>query len=201
MRLTRPSNTTLIRVAVVVAAVSAVAWRLLLATPDGFDRPIVLASGRDDHGLLANPTVDLLDAPSGQVVGSVADGTLVEVLATEATWLRVRALTADGITGWVDDFHLRGTAHLVGEPPACPVATYGDDGASVYAAVPPSTQVELFDHHRTPDGAWVGVRPLGEEEIVLVPEDVVQELPGPAPVPGTACQTITPVPTARPHEH
>ena len=74
-------------------------------------QPIVLLSGRDDHGLLAQPFVTLTDAPdSRRPVGRVHDGTFMRVLEQRGTWLRVQAITAPHVEGWVDDFYLRGRA-------------------------------------------------------------------------------------------
>src|SRR5437868_8771971 len=74
-------------------------------------QPIVLLSGRDDHGLLAQPFVTLADAPDSQrPVGRVHDGTFMRVLEQRGTWLRVQAIAAPQIEGWVDDFYLRGRA-------------------------------------------------------------------------------------------
>lgn len=82
---------------------------------------LVLVSGRDDHGMVAEEQVPVYDAPDGhRVVGRVADATLARVLETDGTWLHVR--TAEGahrVTGWVDDFFLRGELRLVGPAPSC----------------------------------------------------------------------------------
>lgn len=84
------------------------------------DRRLVMVSGRDDHGLLADEKVALYDGPgSGHVVAELPDATLLHVTATDGTWQHV--LTAEGpsIGGWVDDFYLRGELRLVGGPPTC----------------------------------------------------------------------------------
>lgn len=73
--------------------------------------PIVLLSGRDDHGLLAQPFVTLAAAPnSPQPLGRVRDGTFMRVLEQRGTWMQVQMLAAPYQTGWVDDFYLRGRA-------------------------------------------------------------------------------------------
>ena len=85
--------------------------------PDG---RLVMVSGRDDHGLLAQEAVALYDAPGGSdPAGEVADGTLVHVTRIEGSWLRVTTAEGPAAAGWVDDYFLRGEVRLVGEAPAC----------------------------------------------------------------------------------
>lgn len=88
---------------------------------------LVLVSGRDDHGMVAEERVPVYDAPDGHhVVGQVADATLARVLETDGTWLHVQ--TAEGahrVTGWVDDFFLRGEVRLVGPAPSCEATLAG----------------------------------------------------------------------------
>jgi len=105
--------------------------------PDGAVRPagaapapadrLVWVSGRDDHGMVAEEKVPVYDAVEGHhVLGRVPDGTLARVLATDGQWLRVR--TAEGskrVTGWVDDFFLRGEVRLVGPAPSCRASLAG----------------------------------------------------------------------------
>ncbi|WP_323101416.1 hypothetical protein [Intrasporangium sp. YIM S08009] len=82
--------------------------------------PLVLVSGRDDHGELASPDVAVFSAPGGsRPVGEVRDGTLARVVALEGTWLHVRTLEGPRVEGWVDDFYLRREIHLVGAGPTC----------------------------------------------------------------------------------
>lgn len=117
------------------AAVAALVAALLLAgpirpgggahasvSPAGV-RPVVLVSGRTDHGERELSAVPLVAAPrpGAPRVALVADGTLVRVREVRGTWVRV-AGTAGGTrrtTGWVDDFRLRGVVHLVGPAPSC----------------------------------------------------------------------------------
>ena len=85
--------------------------------PDG---RLVLVSGRDDHGERRYQSVSVYKTPSQQgVAGSIPDGTLVHVRKIDGQMLEV--VTAEGtpVTGWVDDFYLRGTLHLVGSAPPC----------------------------------------------------------------------------------
>lgn len=85
--------------------------------PDG---RLVLVSGRDDHGLLAQEAVPLYDAPGGSAsVGEIADGTLVHVRQIRGTWLQVVTAEGPAARGWVDDYFLRGEVRLVGEAPSC----------------------------------------------------------------------------------
>lgn len=191
-----------VALAAVLVAVAALTWRLGGGASASFERPVLIVSGKDDHGLVASSEVDLLDAPEGEAVGAVPDGTLVQVLEETSTWLRVRTLEGERpLEGWLDDFHLRGTAHLVGDPPACPVPIHGEPGTGVLGEVPASTQVALADHHLVDGTAWVVVRPLAGEDLVLVDRAVVRELPGPRPDPDVPCATIRPDPDARPHRH
>lgn len=84
--------------------------------------PLVLVSGRDDHGEPASVDVPLYSSPAGRMpVGRVRDGTLARVVAVEGTWLQVRTVEGPLLEGWVDDFYLRRQLHLVGRGPACRV--------------------------------------------------------------------------------
>lgn len=85
--------------------------------PDG---RLVLVSGRDDHGERRYESVSVYETPAQQdVAGSIPDGTLAHVRKIHGQMLEV--VTAEGtpVTGWVDDFYLRGTLHLVGGAPHC----------------------------------------------------------------------------------
>ncbi len=116
------------------------------ARPEG-GRRVVLVSGRDDHGLVASRQVLLRSRPDGgSVVGRLADGTLAEVHAVQGTQVQV---SADGVTGWVDDFSLRGELRLAGPPPGCRVRVGGVD-------LPAGTRVEVLSL----DGATATVRLL-----------------------------------------
>ena len=85
--------------------------------PDG---RLVLVSGRDDHGQLAQRTLPVYDGPgSRDRVGRIADGTLAHVREIDGTWLHLVTAEGEAVEGWIDDFHLRGTLHLVGPPPSC----------------------------------------------------------------------------------
>ena len=77
---------------------------------DGPD-PVVLISGRDDHGLVARAAVGLQRSPTDTtVVGSAPDGTFARVVRTEGAWLDVRTVASAPEEGWVNDFYLRSRA-------------------------------------------------------------------------------------------
>lgn len=77
------------------------------------ERRAVIVSGRDDHGLLAAPTVALLDEPDGSPTAAIADGTIVAVVASRHEWLRVATVGGPARReGWINDHHLRGTGFL-----------------------------------------------------------------------------------------
>ncbi|MGZ4445785.1 MAG: hypothetical protein ACXVEC_03820 [Nocardioides sp.] len=81
---------------------------------------LVLVSGRDDHGFVAEDTVPLYDAADGgHQVAAVHDGMLAEVLSVDGQWLQVRTVEGPAAIGWVDDFFLRGEVRLVGPAPSC----------------------------------------------------------------------------------
>jgi Bacterial SH3 domain len=121
-------------------------------------RPVVIVSGKDDHGLVAEPAVALAAEPDGARVARVADGTLVSVLAERGEWLRVRALEGGEAEGWVNDYYLRGTAHLVPERAGCRVPARPSLLRPAQASYAASTQVELLEVTTAADGVWVRVR-------------------------------------------
>jgi hypothetical protein len=139
-------------------------------------RPVVLVSGRDDHGLLARRSIALLDEPEGRPVSRVADGTLAAVTGSRGEWLRVRALEGPRAGGWVDDFYLRGTAHVVPTGGSCAVRAYARAGAGRSRPLPASAQVELLGVERAEGGAWVHVRALAPARDAWVPRAAVREL-------------------------
>jgi hypothetical protein len=143
------------------------------------ERPIVLVSGRDDHGLLAQPRVGLSENPDGPPRAWVRDGTLVVVVGSRGEWLRVRA-TEGRAAGWVNDYYLRGTVHLVGPDPDCPVPAWERPAWRQSGAFPASAQVELLEVRRTAGQRWVLVRSLENRRVGWVPGAAVSELPAPA---------------------
>jgi hypothetical protein len=85
--------------------------------PDG---RLVLVSGRDDHGERRFESVSVYESPDAkQVAGSIPDGTFAHVREIDGQMLEVVTAEGNPVTGWVDDFHLRGTVHLVGPAPDC----------------------------------------------------------------------------------
>jgi hypothetical protein len=118
-------------------------------------RPILLVSGRDDHGLLVQRTVGLSRLPGGEATSRVPDGTLVRVEAVHGEWLQVRALERTAARGWVNDFYLRGTAHLTRRV-----------GPFSRAA-----QVEML----AVDGARVRIRSLETKQVGWVPRRSLSE--------------------------
>ena len=78
--------------------------------------PIVLVSGRDDHGLVYRAAVGLAAAPGETTYpASVPDGTFARVVEQRGEWKKVQAIGSEA-TGWVNDYYLRTVA--VGlEPP------------------------------------------------------------------------------------
>jgi hypothetical protein len=85
--------------------------------PDG---RLVLVSGRDDHGEPRSETVSVYESADEQeIAGRIPDGTLAHVSEIEGQMLQVVTAEGEQVTGWVDDFYLRGTLHLVGPGPDC----------------------------------------------------------------------------------
>ena len=117
------------------------------------DRSVLIASGRDDHGRVVQQAVSLSAEPEGPAVAEVPEGSLVSVLHTRGEWIRVRSLEGAG-AGWVNDYYLRGTAHLVADVRGCPVR------ARSGRTFEPNAQVELLRYERWRGEGWVRVRAL-----------------------------------------
>lgn len=82
----------------------------------------MLVSGRDDHGMVAMRRVPAYDMPEGErVTDTIRDGTLARVVEIDGQWLRVTTVEGVRVTGWINDFYLRGEARLVGPAPSCSV--------------------------------------------------------------------------------
>ena len=121
-------------------------------------REILLVSGRDDHGLVAQERVTLAaepDATAGPEDATVADGTLVRVVATRGEWTHVRSLEGPRAEGWVNDYYLRGVVHVCAR------------------ALPRSTQAELLSL----GVRGVRVRTVQGARVVIVPRRSISELP------------------------
>lgn len=153
-----------VRAAAMIVGLGAVLGGLLLLSGFGeetkraaVERPIVLVSGRDDHGLLVQRTVGLSQFAGGEENTRVPDGTLVRVEATRGEWLQVRTLERTSARGWVNDYYLRGTAHITRR-----VAPFRRN-----------TQVELL----AVDASRVRVRSLELRQVAWVPRVAVSELP------------------------
>ena len=160
-----------VRAAVVIVGLGAVLGGVLLLMgfgkekkPVSVQRPIVLVSGRDDHGLLVQKTVGLSRFAGGEPTTRIPDGTLVRVEATRGEWLQVRALERTSARGWVNDYYLRGTAHLAG----------GARGRRV-GSFPFAAQVEIV----AVKAGRVRVRSLDGTQETWVPRPTVTELPPP----------------------
>jgi len=83
-------------------------------------------------------------------------------------------VSASGVSGWVDDFALRGELRLAGPPPGCRVPVSGRD-------LPAGTRIEVLSL----DGTAAKVRLLDPPRTVgTVPSSDITEL---APPPGQAC--------------
>lgn len=90
------------------------------------DGRLALVSGRDDHGLVQDDDVPVhADTTYDHVVGTIHDGTLVRVLERDGMAMRVSTVEGPSVSGWLDDFHLRGQVRLVGPPPSCAVELGG----------------------------------------------------------------------------
>jgi len=132
----------------------------LLAGCGGGEEPsrqILVVSGRDDHGLLAQERVALSHAPdgSGSADGhgphEVADGTLVRVVESRNEWIHVETLEGPRTDGWVNDYYLRGVVHVcadgVPRSAQAEIVSVGDDGVrertliSPHEAVVPSAAI------------------------------------------------------------
>jgi hypothetical protein len=131
-----------------------------------------MVSSRDDHGLVASQDVGLRSAPEGgDLVGHLPDGTLAQVRAVRGTQVQV---SAAGVTGWVDDFALRGELRLAGPPPGCHVLLAGHD-------LPAGTRVEVLSL----DKDTAKIRLVDPPRTVgTVPASEIAEL---APLPGWSC--------------
>lgn len=119
------------------------------------ERELLLLSGRDDHGLVAERVVALTHEPEGRGhAHAVAAGTLVRVLAARGEWLHVETLEGPRVDGWVNDYYLRGVLHVCA------------------AGIPRSAQAELLAF----DGRHLRVRTLDGAHEANVPRDAIFEL-------------------------
>jgi hypothetical protein len=109
-------------------------------TPPG---PVVLVSGRDDHGMLHDHEVALYAAPDSEaVVAWVHDGRLARVVEGQGQWLRVRALGSPAGEGWINDYYLRNRALRTDGGGQVALAEAREEPGRVLVAVRPATQPE-----------------------------------------------------------
>jgi hypothetical protein len=107
-----------------------------------------MVSGRDDHGLMAQQSIAVYDAPrSGHAVGQIGDSTLVQVTEADGTWQHVQSVEGTQVAGWLDDFYLRGELRLVGAAPSCDsrigsTKVAGGTLVTIWRAVDNQVQVE-----------------------------------------------------------
>lgn len=143
-----------------------------------------LVSGRDDHGVTVADARDLRAGPDGEVVGTIPTGTLVAVHHEAPPWLYVTPVEGGMVSGWIDDFVLRGTVHVVlPDTPACP-PTVAD------GVLEPSAQVRVVDHHRVANRAEVGIRLVTTGRDYHVPRAWLRDWHGPPRQPGTDCRDV-----------
>ena len=125
----------------------------------GAPGPVVLVSGRDDHGMVQRAAVGLQRSPDDTTFsGSVPDGTFVRVLTQRGQWLEVRAFTTPPEQGWVNDFFLRSTALRTDRPDRTTQVTFLDalvrDGTLMVQVRPLSDT--------TAPGEWIAAASLRE---------------------------------------
>lgn len=73
--------------------------------------PIVLVSGRDDHGLVERAVLGLQRSPSDPApAGSVQDGRFARIVRSDGPWRLIRAVAPPEAEGWIEDHYLRGEA-------------------------------------------------------------------------------------------
>ena len=73
--------------------------------------PMVMGSGRDDHGLGALKFVPLVRAPDDNTpLAAVADGSFARIIEQRGEWMRVQLIASPQIAGWVNDYYLRNRA-------------------------------------------------------------------------------------------
>jgi hypothetical protein len=126
---------------------------------------------------VAEPFVGVSAAPQGRPEARVRDGTLVAVTGTRGEWIAIRTLEGPAIRGWINDYYLRGTAHLIGSRPGCEVRAAGRPAGRPVATFPPDTQVELVAVVTRGKREWVRIRTLFGAATGWVDRRAVAELP------------------------
>lgn len=119
--------------------------------------PVVMTSGRDDHGLLERPALGLRRSPSDpQLSGSVQDGRFVRIVRTDGPWRYVRAIQPPDGEGWIEDQYLRGEA--------------------VRTDVTPPRQVTFLAAELREGAAWIRVREKTSGAEAWVPASSLREV-------------------------
>lgn len=161
----RPFRPRLAALAAVVILGGVIGGSILVVKAQSPPRPVVLVSGRDDHGLLQDHEVALYAAPETvDVVSWVHDGRLARVVEEQGQWLRVRVLGTPPAEGWINDYYLRNKALRIDGRGQVAFAEAREEPGRVWVAVRPAGQPE------TPpvwldlaDLQEVGARPIGDE--------------------------------------
>jgi hypothetical protein len=164
---------------------------------------LVYLSGLDDHHLEAYETVSLHRDPGGLVVAQAPTDSLAWAHDQAGGWLEVEMVDNPDLRGWVSDYHVRGSLHLVDPAaPGCPVPA-GHLPGRVHDQVAPSTQVRLIDLADAAPDSWVLVRTLPGGDAWWVRSHHLSERAGPDVrrfAPDTPCEEI-PAATPAPHHH
>ncbi|GIV95945.1 MAG: hypothetical protein KatS3mg057_0602 [Herpetosiphonaceae bacterium] len=78
---------------------------------DNRTKPVVLLSGRDDHGLLVQAEVPLQRSPDDTTPAAfLPNGSFVRVTEERGDWMLVESIAPPVRTGWINDFFLRNRA-------------------------------------------------------------------------------------------
>lgn len=117
--------------------------------------PVVLVSGRDDHGLVERAALGLQRSPSDPApAGSVPDGHFARIVRTDGPWRLIRVIAPPGTEGWLEDHYLRGEA--------------------LRTDVVPPRRVTFLDAELRDGAAWVRVRDRAGE--AWVPASALREV-------------------------
>lgn len=147
----QPQHLPLIRALVLGAALALVGWSCAAA------EPIVMASGRDDHGLIERPALGLQRSPGdAQLSGSIQDGRFARILRIDGPWRYVRAIQPPDGEGWIDDHYLRGEA--------------------IRTDVTPTAQVIFLAAELRHGAAWVRIREKVSGGEAWVPASALREI-------------------------
>ncbi|MEA2574999.1 MAG: hypothetical protein QOH93_2297 [Chloroflexia bacterium] len=104
---------------------------------------IVMISGRDDHGLLQDPSVSLFDAPeSNTVVARASDASFARVVGQRGEWIKVQLLGSPEAVGWVNDYYLRSRVLRTDVGVQVDLVGARELGTLVYVGVRPALEPE-----------------------------------------------------------